>query len=767
MPDYDFRALSSVEFEDLVRDLLQKELQVRLQGFATGRDNGIDLRYAPSNGNELVVQCKHYAGSKFALLLHHTQESELPKIKRLNPPRYVLATSLGLTPTNKDSLLEILSPYCQSTQDILGRTDLNNLLGRFPDVEQSAFKLWLNSKSVLDRVLNGGIVNRTESELRSIMEKLPLYVQNDSYPEAQAILDEHHVCIIAGIPGIGKTTLAEVLLVERVNRGAQAVVIGSDVREGFEMFNPEIDQVFYYDDFLGQTSLELKLNKNEDRELIRFIELIRQSPRSRFVLTTREYILNQAQLLYERLANADVDVHKCVMNLSKYSRFARARILFNHIYHSNLPGAYRDAVLADRAYLRILDHSNYSPRIVEWMTDAGHMRGVPPQEYADAFMANLHDPARLWAHAFEEQLSSHTQALLLVLLTFGGEALIEDLKSAFETYCSVYVPAHVSGSSDKAFRRAIREGDGNFISTDSDGQHTVVRFHNPSVRDFLANYVAAQPQIVAGLAASAIYFRQCQCMWQERGPHGNHAIREVIRRKCAPDYVEAVRRTFESEETVVRRHRDSYRRHDSYSRGFFSLQPRLVFAIEVMSRTGLSGTANAVAEMVTRTLDELRDCGSVDDDTVELGRASSDSAVLSSLQRHMLSEAVRQAFLQNMSNEYELWFFTELQTRVPGFFTDADVERACSALESCSFEYPGSSWFTSPSDVSDYIDTIEQTAARLDVDLGDALDELRMFRSDWLERLEEQSDDRRDYRAVASAGESDTEIVSMFDALSD
>src|SRR4051794_23107769 len=63
---YDFRQLSPADLEELTRDLLQAEWGVRLEAFKTGRDQGIDLRYAPVIGQPTIVQCKHYVGSTVA-----------------------------------------------------------------------------------------------------------------------------------------------------------------------------------------------------------------------------------------------------------------------------------------------------------------------------------------------------------------------------------------------------------------------------------------------------------------------------------------------------------------------------------------------------------------------------------------------------------------------------------------------------------------------------------------------------------------------------
>jgi len=58
MARYDFKSLSSQDFEELVRDLLQAEWNVTLEAFKSGRDKGIDLRYSPGDGGKTIIQCK-------------------------------------------------------------------------------------------------------------------------------------------------------------------------------------------------------------------------------------------------------------------------------------------------------------------------------------------------------------------------------------------------------------------------------------------------------------------------------------------------------------------------------------------------------------------------------------------------------------------------------------------------------------------------------------------------------------------------------------
>jgi len=151
MTHYDFKTLSSYEFEVLVRDLLQQHMEITLESFKSGRDKGIDLRFASNVDGSLVVQCKHYAESGVSKLKTNLKKSESPKVQLLQPQRYIIATSVGLSPNDKDEIQKTFNPYCKSTGDIYGREDLNNLLLQNPQIEVNHYKLWLSSTNVLQK----------------------------------------------------------------------------------------------------------------------------------------------------------------------------------------------------------------------------------------------------------------------------------------------------------------------------------------------------------------------------------------------------------------------------------------------------------------------------------------------------------------------------------------------------------------------------------------------------------------------------------------
>ena len=123
---YDFKNLSPLDFEDLVRDLIGCELDIRFEAFCAGPDGGMDGRHSKGD-KSIILQAKHREGSQFASLLSAIR-NERPKIETLQASRYLLATSKGLTPPNKTALARAIGPSLQNEADIFSADDLESLL---------------------------------------------------------------------------------------------------------------------------------------------------------------------------------------------------------------------------------------------------------------------------------------------------------------------------------------------------------------------------------------------------------------------------------------------------------------------------------------------------------------------------------------------------------------------------------------------------------------------------------------------------------------
>ncbi len=531
LPSYSFDTLSSLDFEYLCRDLLQKKFNCHIESFKTGRDGGVDLRFAPVKGQAWIVQCKHYVESSFSALKRAVRK-EIPKLKKRKPDRYILCTALKLLPQHKDQLLDLLKPYCKSTDDIFGNECLNNLLGQHPEIERQQFKLWLCSENILQAILKSEVFKRTAMDIEEIKLRISMFVTTPAIFRAEQILEKNGYCLIVGVPGIGKTTTAELLLAMQVKRNWTALSITS-ASQAVGIISGKERQVIYYDDFLGQTKLENKLEKNEEDEIKRLIHHCQRNPKTkRFILTTRELILEQAKVVYGKLKDSRLDLSTCTIRLADYTKKIRAQILLNHLYFFKIPRKVR-VYLVDKEYARkIVGHPHYSPRIIEGMCERFHAKPLTPARFAKAFMAFLDNPSEIWETAYS-QLSDDGRMLLVCFASIGQNVAEQHLRGSFKSFANV-----ASNELELRFRNALKSLEGNFIESQTHRsllQDIVLfQFHNPSVKDF-SDRIVSESAMTCAIVEQAIY-------------HAQIASVSVFSNANAETVIDAVKRTIHSGE---------------------------------------------------------------------------------------------------------------------------------------------------------------------------------------------------------------------------
>ncbi|MFF7988458.1 restriction endonuclease [Kitasatospora xanthocidica] len=487
MPDYDFSSLSPVDFEVLVAELMNAELGVHIESFGPGRDKGVDLRCAVAGGTA-VIQCKHFLRGGRVALRRAMKEEAAKWIGAKGIRRYILATSVSMTVEAKEELVRLLSPGLPiAAEDILGREDLNALLSRHPQIELGQFKLWTASATVLSRIVHAGLWSRTEELLESVEKRAKYYVGTQHFNRVMRILEADKVCVVTGPPGVGKSILAEMALLAHWQEKWQVVQISEDVKEGFDAWNREIPQIFYYDDFLGQTDLAETTGKNEDHRIAQLVERVRRAEpeNKRFILTTREQVFRDATERSDRIRRSREFLTRAEVQIEDYSAYVKAHIFYNHLYFSDLPAGDKKLLVEGRDYLGVINHPNYSPRILEQVV---RHKSRALDTLLPGLKEALDHPEELWSGSYH-QLSRTGRTVLSVLVTYPPEGIEE--KS---------LRTHIRDFDPYAYQQALKVLEGTWItiSTRNRSRSTPrgtqrVALANPSCRDYLLHRLGTAP----------------------------------------------------------------------------------------------------------------------------------------------------------------------------------------------------------------------------------------------------------------------------------
>ena len=432
---FNYHNLNDIEFEELCKDIMEKLLNTGLRIFAKGRDGGVDLTDSTVT-HKIVVQVKHYINSKFSDLIT-TLKKEVGKVNSLKPNQYYICCGMNLTDSNISEIYSIFSNYMDSDRNIITLKEVDEFLQKpeNSDIVRKHYKLWLYASNILSEIYNQDIFIDCESLLSDVNEECKYFVQTASYEECLKCLENNRIIMMIGAPGVGKTVTSKMLIFYfasqkfRVRYTTNGDI--SNVKRSLSG-NSDLKEVVLLDDCLGQHYFNMK--DSQENELMSLIKYIKMNPNKMLILNSRITIYNEAKERSEEfgifLQGDKIKIHTINMDLT--SLVEKAKIFYNHLVFKNVPKEYYNNIRKDKNYLKIVNHLNYTPRIIEYITNSSRYITVPPENYSNYILETLLHPDDIWKNEFERRLQNIDRAFMNTLYSLTDKSIdCEILKNCF------------------------------------------------------------------------------------------------------------------------------------------------------------------------------------------------------------------------------------------------------------------------------------------------------------------------------------------------
>jgi len=538
MKNYDFHSLlEPYEFQNLACDIIQMRDKITLEQFREGRDAGIDGLYI-DRGKKIVVQAKRYK-QDFKVLYRDLKSKEIDKVKKLMPSRYILATSVDLTLSEKNQLKELFEGFILTSGDILGKKDLNNLLS-FADyevIERSYAKLWLPSvtvfKQILSETLHRGLFKESELKLNETITCADKFVSTRIYRKASYCWAQNNIIILSGEPGVGKTTMACMLALAHLQpNNLKGFIWANSIDDVYKVLNDDEEQVIILDDFWGSILFNQGTYRNDENRLVKLInDIQRFEGKKRLLLTTREYVLQQGFQRYPILEDT-LSKYDLVCMVEDYGQDEKASILFRHLYTSNLEYEYVEYLFNKSD--DIIYQRNYSPRTLAVFLERKPEDNIALNDYFDELLDYFDYPGNLWKSVFTK-LSREAQYVSMLLLISSTPMSYGDMNLCYQKY--------IQSCDDKMAVKSLETCLGELEKTmvksfyDDEEDEVLLKFIMPAIQDFLYEFlIENSEQWIPTILQFCNFYNQLQFLFEHCSLRASANAKGAIVHQCILHY---------------------------------------------------------------------------------------------------------------------------------------------------------------------------------------------------------------------------------------
>src|SRR5699024_2529786 len=358
---------------------------------------------------------------------------------------------------------------------------------------------------------NEDIFIDSEVLLYDIDDEIKYFVQTDIFNKCIEVLETQRKILLSGDPGVGKTQTSKMILLKFVKDGYRVrYTSNGDLTELKKSVtsNKDVKEVILLDDCLGQHYFNFR--RGHDKELLSLIKHVDKYKNKVLILNSRVTILNEALNTFEELkkyfGSEKLTLRK--INMNKVSMIEKAKIFHTMLKRNKVSNVYYNSVRKNKNYLRIIEHKNFNPRVLEYVTLPGRLRGIPGDSYFEFIMENLNNPKDIWKNEFEHRIKYVDRIFMFTLYSLTNTYVSKEvLENCFDYIISKDSQLDATLYNFESTLERLNRSMVKIV--DSYGED-MVGVLNPSINDYMKTNIFKNKLLLQFMKDNSIYLNQLE-----------------------------------------------------------------------------------------------------------------------------------------------------------------------------------------------------------------------------------------------------------------
>ena len=242
------------------------------------------------------------------------------------------------------------------------------------------------------------------------------------------------------------------------------------------------------------------------------------------ILNSRIIILNEAKEEENKFNDfiTEEENKRILVDTNEISYLDKAKILYNHLYFSGMGNDFFEEIKRDENYFKIIEHKNYNPRIIEYMTVNNRFK--EPKKYIKEFLRNLENPSQIWKSQFKK-MNEEDRIFLFTLYSLTNYGIEERI---LKDVVNKRLTARNKDTTLNFFEKSLKKLIDSLITVKLHDNRTLISVLNPSVNDFLKNELKNNLVECSDIIKNSMYIEQILNILSLEEVKNTSKIKELI-----------------------------------------------------------------------------------------------------------------------------------------------------------------------------------------------------------------------------------------------